>query len=103
MGQDRRKILGVKLKEILESENVYFQPGPKAQMAYPCIVYERDDVSTQHADNMAYSWAQRYQVTYIANHPDSDVYDKLVEFPLSAFSRHFATSDLNHDVFVIYH
>lgn len=103
MGKTRRKEFGVVLKTVLGSDNVYYQPGPDAHMNYPCIVYERDDTSAQHADNLVYRWAQRYQVTHIDKDPDSDVIDKLTELPLSAFSRHFATSDLNHDVFVIYH
>lgn len=72
-------------------------------MHYPCIVYERDNASLKSADNNPYSWMQRYQVTYIDHSPDSDVIDKLAAYPLSLFNRHFATSGLNHDVFVIYH
>lgn len=72
-------------------------------MQYPCIVYERDKASRQNADNLAYRWKQGYQVTYIDKSPDSDVLDALIAMPLSEFDRHFATSGLNHDVFVIYH
>lgn len=72
-------------------------------MNYPCIVYERDNASAKFADNIPYSFTQRYQVTLIDRSPDSDVIQKLAAFPLSSFSRHFATSGLNHDVFVIYH
>lgn len=73
-------------------------------MTYPCIVYERDDTYVAAANNnAAYAWKQRYSVTYMDYDPDSDVIDKLIEFPLSKFNRHFATSGLNHDVFVIYH
>lgn len=91
------------LEEILESDNVYFQPPPDADMKYPCIVYERDNASLQSADNVPYQVTQRYQVTYIDQKPDSDVVTKLLLLPLCSFSRHFATSGLNHDVFVIYH
>lgn len=103
MGKDRRKGLGIMLKELLGTDNVYFQPGPDAHMNYPCIVYERDATSVKHADNFPYNLRESYQVTYIDYNPDSDVIDKLNALPLSKFSRHFATSDLNHDVFVIYH
>lgn len=83
---------------------VYFQPPDDVTMTYPCIVYERDNASFKSADNKAnYNWTQRYQVTYIARLPDNDVIDKLTDLPLSAYSRHFSTSGLNHDVFVIYH
>lgn len=91
------------LEGVLGSPNVYFQPSPDDKMDYPCIVYERDNASTKHADNNPYNFTQRYQVTYIDLMPDSDVVRMLAALPLSDFSRYFATSGLNHDVFVIYH
>lgn len=106
MGKSRRLELSAILKEIIDPDytsNVYFQPGPDFKMSYPCFVYERDNVSAKHADNMPYSTAQRYQVTYIDSDPDSDVIDKLNQLEYCAFNRHFATSGLNHDVYVIYH
>lgn len=103
MGLSQRKALNDLLKEILQSNNVYFQPPENVQMQYPCIVYERDDDSVDHADNIPYRMKLRYQVTLIDPNPDSDVIDKLRALPLCAFQRHFATSGLNHDVFVIYH
>lgn len=99
----RRKALNDLLKEVLGSDNVYFQPPDDATMIYPCIVYERDNDSVQHADNLPYRSALRYQVTYMDYNPDSDVVDKLRDLPLCSFNRHFATSGLNHDVFVLYH
>lgn len=103
MGLDRRKELHEILKTALGSNNVYFQPPEDRLMQYPCIVYERDNASFKSADNHQYSVTQRYQVTLIDQNPDSDVIDKLLVLPLSSFNRHFATSGLNHDVFVIYH
>lgn len=91
------------LESVLGTGNVYFQPGEKRVLDYPCIVYERDNASVKHADDKPYNIRQRYQVTYIDYDPDSDVIDKLLALPLSTFSRHFATSGQNHDVFVIYH
>jgi hypothetical protein len=99
----RRASLNDLLKSLLGSNNVYFQPPPDINMSYPCIVYERDNAALKSADNIPYSVTQRYQVTYIDPTPDSDVIDKLLDLPYSSFSRHFATSGLNHDVFVIYH
>ena len=110
MAESRRKQLQSLLEDLLGGDtdptkklNVYFQPPDDAQMTYPCIVYERDIASRKAADNIAYSWTQRYQVTYMDYNPDSDVITALMEFPLSRHDRHFATSGLNHDVFVIYH
>jgi len=91
------------LVDILGSPNVYFQPPDDSRMQYPCLVYELEDVATQHADNGPYSMHDRYQVTFIRQKPDSPVKRKLLGLPLSSFSRHFATSGLNHDVYVIHH
>jgi hypothetical protein len=103
MGKARRLELQAKLEATLGSNLVYFQPGPNVTLNYPCIVYERDNASAEHADNIKYTWMQRYQVTYLDYSPDSDVLDKLMEYPYSEFNRHFATSGLNHDVYTIYH
>lgn len=103
MGELRRKAFNTILKALLGSDNVYFQPPSTLTMNYPCIVYERDNASVEHADNVPYMYVQRYQVTFIAHEPDHGVIDKLAALPLSQFNRHFATSGLNHDVFVIYH
>jgi hypothetical protein len=57
----------------------------------------------KRADNIGYHFQQRYQVTYIARDPDSELIESLSVLPLSSFNRHFATSGLNHDVFSIYY
>lgn len=103
MDQDRRLEFQEALEALLGSENVYFQPPATYQMTYPCIVYSRDNQSVKRADNQAYNARQRYQVTYIDRNPDGDRIKALTEFPLSAYSRHFETSGLNHDVFSIYY
>lgn len=84
-------------------ERVYFQTPDNLQMQYPCIRFERDDQSVKHGDNLPYNIYQGYTVTLIAYEPDSDVVSKLSALPLCSFDRHYSTSDLNHDVFTIYH
>jgi len=103
MGLERRLLFHSVLTGVLGSNNVYFQPPPDRQLQFPCIVYERDNQSVLRSDNVAYNLRQRYQVTYIDQNPDGDPIDALAEVPLSAFSRHFVTSGLNHDVFSIYY
>lgn len=81
---------------------VYFQPPSNKTLEYPCLVYELDDILKRSADNGPYSMFDRYQVTFIRHDPDSPIIQMLMGLPHSSFSRHFATSGLNHDVFVIY-
>lgn len=81
---------------------VYFQPPADVQMEYPCIVYQRDFADTKFAGNRPYSYTQRYQVTLIDPNPDTDILAKIAALPLCLFDRNFATSGLNHDVFILY-
>lgn len=90
------------LREILGSDQVYFQPPPTVKMVYPCIVYKRDYQLTQFADDRPYSLKKRYQVTVIDENPDSVIPDKVAELPLCIFDRFFTADNLNHDVFKLF-
>ena len=108
LSPSKRGDLSALLREIMNPDNpaaanVYFQPPENTQLKYPCIVYELEGIQTRKADNGPYSIHDRYQITFIRHEPDSPVIRELLGLPFSSFSRHFATSGLNHDVFVIYH
>jgi hypothetical protein len=90
------------LAAALGSNNVYFQPPPDDKMIYPCIVYERSDVSTRFADNVPYQHDKRYKVTVIDRDPDSLVPDVISQFRRCSFNRHYTADNLNHDVFDLY-
>lgn len=97
-----RKDLHEILKNILGSENVYFQPPPTFQMKYPCIVYSRDDVETKFAGNLPYARDKRYQVTVIDKNPDSVIPDKIGALRECVFDRFYTADNLNHDVFTLF-
>lgn len=90
------------LTDLLGSSNVYFQPPPTIKMSYPCIVYKRDYVKTQFADDKPYNRRKRYTVTVIDGDPDSDIPDKVGELPMCTFSRFYTADHLNHDVFDLF-
>lgn len=100
----QRLQLQILLKEILGSDDVYFQPPSNVQMSYPAIVYMRQDVDMRHANNKPYKNMTLYQVTYIDRNPDgeTDVCKKLEELPHCSYDRFFAADDLNHDVYNLY-
>jgi hypothetical protein len=79
--------------------NVYFQPPPSVQMQYPCIVYSRDNLDIEHADNKPYKHKLRYQVTVIDRNPDSTLVMELAKLPTCSYERFFTADNLNHDVF----
>ena len=90
------------LVTLLGSENVYFQPPPDLQMVYPCIVYERDYVLTEHPDDGPYKHRKRYQVTVIDRDPDSSIPDKILGLPLCTYDRFFTADKLNHDTYKLF-
>ena len=83
-------------------ENVYFQPPLNAQMEYPCILYERDGTSADHADNELYRHAKRYQVTVVDRNPDTQLAEEVESLRYANFERSFQKDDLNHYVFSVY-
>lgn len=88
--------------EIVGSDSVYFQPPPNTKMDYPCIVYRRDHITTEFADNEPYNIRKRYQVTVIDRDPDSLIPDKVANLPTCIFDRFFTADNLNHDVFSLF-
>ena len=90
------------LVDLLGSNNVYFQPPPTVQMSYPCIVYKRDSIQTDFADDKPYSIAKRYLVTVIDQNPDGTLIDKVAALPKCIHDRFYTADNLNHDVFRLF-
>lgn len=91
------------LCEVLGSRNVYFQPPEGQKMKYPAIVYSRYDIVNDHANNNPYIRSLAYQVIVIDKDPDSEIVDRVSLLPKCSFDRHYASENLNHDVFIIYY
>ena len=81
---------------------VYFQPPPTMVMEYPCIVYNRDNVKTEYADDLPYKHRTRYQVTVIDRDPDSPIPAKVAALPSALFDRFYTADNLNHDVYQLF-
>lgn len=94
--------LGMKLKEILGSNNCYFSPPANIQIKYPCIVYSLSNIQTTFADNIPYLKNKRYTLTLIDENPDSEIRDKLSDLPCCTFDRSFVSDGLNHYIFTIF-
>jgi hypothetical protein len=90
------------LEGLQEGVSVYFQPPANGQMSYPAIVYNRDYLSSQYADNFPYARTTRYMITVIDRDPDSLIPDKVAAMPLTVFDRHYTADNLNHDVYRMY-
>ena len=103
MTSDRLK-LHEELFGILGTRNVYFQPPETIKMKYPCIVYEKESISTVFADNKPYKNRVRYSVTVIDKDSESEIAEKiLAHFPLCTYSRHYTADNLSHDSLILYY
>lgn len=97
-----RSQLHTLLKVVLGSDNVYFQPPSTLTMSYPCIIYKRDDVDTDFADNRPYKHKKRYQITVVDRDPDSTIPDLVGQLPYCVFDRFYTADNLNHDVYQLF-
>lgn len=91
------------LKELLGSENVYFQPPSNIRMHFPCIVYKLENISNNFADNNVYLKDHSYKITYITKDPDDEMIDKLSSLPQTRFQNHYYVDGLNHYAYIKYY
>ena len=98
-----RLTLHEELVNILGSRFVYFQPPESIKLTYPCIIYERYDISNTFADDDIYLDPRQYRITVVDKNPDSEIVNKVSKLPTCRFDRHFESDNLNHDVFTLYY
>lgn len=91
------------LCETLGSRQVYFQPPESVRMKYPAIVYFRNRIDNEYADDGVYMQSPSYSVTVIDKNPDSEIVERMACLPRCRFDRHYISDNLNHDFFTIYY
>ena len=89
------------LESVLGSRNVYYQPPESIRINYPAIIYSRNDIDNNFADDIVYMQNHTYQVIVIDANPDSEIIDKISKLPMCRYNRHYTSDNLNHDVFII--
>lgn len=99
---DNRPNLDATFREILGSNEVYFQPPASVKMTYPAIVYARKTIDNTFANNGVYIQRCGYEATVIDEDPDSEYVKKVSQLPNCRFDRHYTKDNLNHDVFTIF-
>lgn len=112
----RSDLLIQELKDLLGTDEVYFQPSAVAGdgsdeayiftgIDYPCFILERTRAFQPHASDKNYLFRPGYQVTYInRDEPDPEMLEAVMQrFPHCAYDRHFVSDNLHHDVFMIYY
>lgn len=92
------------LREVLGSNNVYYQPPESIRLKYPCIVYSQKVPHVLHADNLPYQKTRCYKVMLITGDPDTELQDELEKLPLIRMVTDPYTSDnLHHFVYQLYY
>ena len=89
------------LESILGSRNVYYQPPESIKIKYPAIIYSRNNVDNNFADDIVYMQNHTYQIIVIDANPDSEIVNKISKLPMCRYNRHYTSDNLNHDVFIL--
>lgn len=89
------------LESVLGSRNVYYQPPESIRINYPAIIYSRNNIDNNFADDIVYMQNHTYQVIVIDANPDSEIVNKMSKLPMCRYDRHYTSDNLNHDVFII--
>lgn len=90
------------LENILGSRNVYYQPPESVKMQYPAIVYFRNSIENNHANDSVYNQNVSYEIIVIYKDPDSEIPLAVSQLPLCKFNRRYTADNLYHDVFTLY-
>lgn len=89
------------LEFVLGSRNVYYQPPESVKIKYPAIIYRRNDIDNNFADDIVYMQNHTYQIIVIDADPDSEIVDRVSKLPMCRYDRHYTSDNLNHDVFIL--
>ena len=100
-----RSVLQTELEELLGNRNVYFQPPESIKLKYDCIIYSKNNVLGNYANNKSnYLAFDRYELILIYKDPDSDLPRKILDhFQYCRLDRHYVADNLYHDAFNLYY
>ena len=100
---DKRMSLQVEL-ERLAGRNVYFQPPASVQLVYPCVIYNLSAGDTKHADDLVYTYTNRFELIFIYRKPNIEIIEQVLRtFPMCSVSRVYIADNLYHYVFNLYY
>ena len=100
---ERRLQLQSKLEEVIGSRNVYFQPPETMRLEYPCIVYFKNALPVNYANNKIYKKKQAYTLTYVDKNPDSEMPNTILRaFSFIRTDSYYRSEGLNHTKFTLY-
>lgn len=83
--------------------HVYYQPPESIKLAYPCIVYGRDNFDMKYANDHIYKDMTKYTVTVMDVNPVSPLVDVLRTIPYCRMDREFTTTGIHHFIFTLFY
>lgn len=92
-----------KLKAILGSDQVYFQPPETVKMEYPAIIYKEDIFRSDYADNTSYLIHTGYTITLITKKHQEDTILKILKLPKCMHDRQYISDNLYHNAFTMFY
>lgn len=100
--QDSQELQAL-FEQLLESENVYYNPPEAMKMSYDAIRFSRTKIDLRFANNSPYKPSRRYEVIVITEDPDAAIIEKILLLPACTHDRHYVADNLHHNVFTLYH
>ena len=101
---NKREELHDKLKKLVGSSNVYFQPPASVQLSYPCVIYSIGEGNAMHADGVLYHYVDSYEVIFIYKKPNVAIIEQvLMTLPMCKMTRAYVIDNLNHYAFRVYY
>lgn len=91
------------LKELSDSNNVYYDPPASINMEYDAIKYSLNNNNTKYANDDKYLTMKRYELIVITRLPDRPIVDKVSKLQYCSFDRHYISDNLHHYVFTLYY
>lgn len=76
-------------------------PPESIKIKYPAIIYSRNNIDNNFADDIVYMQNRTYQIIVIDANPDSEIVNKISKLPMCRYNRHYTSDNLNHDVFIL--
>lgn len=99
-----REELQTELESLLGTRQVYFNPPENVRMTYPAIVYSRPGYIESRANDKAYTWRPRYEVTIIDTDPLADYVDRMLKrFTMVTHNSTYVGDGLYHYSFTLYY
>lgn len=111
----RSDLLMEELRDLLGTDEVYFQPAPDFSdnsqqvvltgIEYPCFIIRRTTAYQPRADDRTYLFRPGYEVIFInRDEPDHEMIKTMINhFQRCRYERHYVSDNLHHDVFMIYY